>query len=305
MKGLVFPGLAPSSYEDVELFIKTSPYVQKRFAEASSVIGYSLVEAFKEANEWNHEVIECAFLANTIAILDFFKDKYGSVPDIAVGASFGGIPLIVHTGSLTYEETVWLAKQAAMLAEENFRFLGDYQTHFVYNLSLEDTLEIVDEFTSQGMFLELVGYMERVMCLSGRAQTIEQLKERLNHKPKCFSLHTMIQPIHSTILTPLKERARKEVYSQFSFKDPKCPVISDVNGEIIRSKDNFVQMLLDSYDHPVRWDYVSKKMRELELKEVYVAGPKNLFSQLLKDKFNTININPDTVTNDLASATIG
>jgi len=302
MKGMVFPGLAPSTYEDVELFIKTSPYAKRRFDEASSVLGYSLADAFSEANEYDHEVMECAFLANTVACLDYFKDQHNCIPEVAIGASFGGMATIVHTESLTYAETVWLSKLSANLSKKWFDRLGNYQTHFIYNLPLEEANNLVNKYNSKGLYLELVGYLDKVVSLCGEAATIKLLKDELNDKSKCFSLHTMMQPIHSKILTPMKLDAEREIYNQMVFKDPKFPIISDVNGDVLRSKEEFIQTLLDGYDHPIRWDCVSDRMNEFGMKEVYVVGPKNLFSQLLKSKFTTITINPNTVTDRMTSA---
>lgn len=296
MIGLVLPGLAPSSYEEVKDFIETNPFAKKRFQEASDIIGYSLAEAFREATEDQHEVIESAFLANSIALLDYFYERYGLHPDYSIGASFGGMSVAVQSGGLTFGECLWLTHESAKHSKTYFQQMDEeYHTHFIFNLSLEETEELINDFQAKGMELELVGHLEKVVCLCGEKSVVQSLKEVINQRSKCFSLHTMKQPIHSRLLTELKHQLRDKFYSQVVFKPLQVPIISDVDGHIYKQSEELKQMLLDGYDHPVRWDLVSKSMKQEHIETAYVVGPRNLFTQLLKYEFETIGISPDTV----------
>ncbi|EMT51771.1 hypothetical protein I532_15551 [Brevibacillus borstelensis AK1] len=296
MIGLVLPGLAPSSYEEVKDFIETNPFAKKRFQEASDIIGYSLAEAFRAATEDQHEVIESAFLANSIALLDYFYERYGLHPDYSIGASFGGMSVAVQSGGLTFGECLWLTHESAKHSKTYFQQMdAEYHTHFIFNLSLEETEELINDFQAKGMELELVGHLEKVVCLCGEKSVVQSLKEVINQRSKCFSLHTMKQPIHSRLLTELKHQLRDKFYSQVVFKPLQVPIISDVDGHIYKQSEELKQMLLDGYDHPVRWDLVSKSMKQEHIETAYVVGPRNLFTQLLKYEFETIGISPDTV----------
>ncbi|MED1873395.1 hypothetical protein [Brevibacillus borstelensis] len=296
MIGLVLPGLAPSSYEEVKDFIETNPFAKKRFQEASDIIGYSLAEAFREATEDQHEVIESAFLANSIALLDYFYERYGLHPDYSIGASFGGMSVAVQSGGLTFGECLWLTHESAKHSKTYFQQMdAEYHTHFIFNLSLEETEELINDFQAKGMELELVGHLEKVVCLCGEKSVVQSLKEVINQRSKCFSVHTMKQPIHSRLLTELKHQLRDKFYSQVVFKPLQVPIISDVDGHIYKQSEELKQMLLDGYDHPVRWDLVSKSMKQEHIETAYVVGPRNLFTQLLKYEFETIGISPDTV----------
>lgn len=296
MEAILLPGLAPSSYSEVKDFIHYSPFAIKRFQEASDVIGYSLIDAFKEAGDRDYEVYESAFLANSIALLDHFKEKYGIEPNVAIGPSFGVLGAAVYTKSLTYEESMWLTHESGKVSKDFYINLeGDFQTHFIYNLSLDEANEYIQSFKSEGKYLELAGYLEKVVCLCGPKVVIDELKEKLNHKPKCFSLHTMNQPIHSGQLRDLNVKLSESVFKQVDFKPIHGTFISDVNGALITDPDEFKQTILDGYDNPVRWDLVKERIQQLGLEKVYVIGPKNLFSQLLKNQIQTIDLGPDNV----------
>ncbi|CAM4057010.1 hypothetical protein BAMA_00585 [Bacillus manliponensis] len=295
MNGLVLPGLAPSHYQEVESFIKNSPFAIQRFKEASEVLGYSLVDAFKEAEvDEAPEVYEVCFLANSIALLDHYYNHYNCQPDFAIGVSFGGMSAAVQTNTLAYDEAVWLTHEAAKQAKAFFKQMdGEYQTHFIYNMSLNEAKTIIKEFQLKGMYLELVGFLEKVVCLCGEAKTIKLLKEKINTKPKCVSLHTMKQPIHSILLKDLHQQLKKGLYNQVNFKPMETAIISDVDGDVIKDTELFKQSLLDGYDNPVRWDLVTDTMRKQKIEQVYVVGPRNLFAQLLKNEFNTVRIGPE------------
>ncbi|MDC2865521.1 MULTISPECIES: hypothetical protein [unclassified Bacillus (in: firmicutes)] len=298
MKGIVLPGLAPSSYQDVGFFINNDSFAIQRFKEASEILGYSLVNAFKEADETSQEVYEVCFLANSIALLDHFYNRYNYQPDLTIGVSFGGMSAAVQTNTITYAEAVWLTHESAKQSKEFFKQMkGDYQTHFIYNMSLNEAQAIIKEFQSKGMYLELVGFLEKVVCLCGDAKTINLLKEKVNTIPKCSSLHTMKQPIHSALLKDLNVQLKQELFNQIKFRPMNTPIISDVNGDVITDSELFKQTLLDGYDNPVRWDLVTDTMRKQKLDQTFVVGPRNLFAQLLKRDFNIVRISPDEIEN--------
>ncbi|ADY24331.1 hypothetical protein P4U05_23965 [Bacillus paranthracis] len=298
MKGIVLPGIAPSSYREVEFFINNDSFAIQRFKEASEVLGYSLVSAFREADETNQEVYEVCFLANSLALLDHFYKRYNYQPDFTIGVSFGGMSAAVQTNTLTYAEAVWLTHEAAKKSKEFFKQMKeDYQTHFIYNMSLDEAKTIIRQFQAEGMYLELVGFLKKVVCLCGEAKTIKLLKEKVNTIPKVSSLHTMNQPIHSVLLKDLKVQLEHELFNQIRFKPMKTSIISDVNGEVITDSELFKQSLLDGYDNPVRWDLVTDTMKKQEVSQTFVIGPRNLFAQLLKQDFNIVRISPDEIEN--------
>lgn len=293
MVGIVFPGLAPSYFHDVKDFVKNNRHAQRRYDEASVVLGYSLLEAFAEAKPEDSEVLESSFFINTISLLDFYYEKFNYQPKVTIGPSFGGMAAAVQLQSLTFEETIWLTHESSKYSKMWFERLGSYQTLLIYNLLLEDLENVLKKYIQKGIELEIVGYMGKVLCVCGKTEHINQLKQDLNKIRKCFSVDTLNYPMHSKILTPLKFELEKKIYSQVEFKELKNPLISDVDGKRITSKDEFKQTLLDGNDHPVRWDLIIKTLKMMELSDIYVIGPKNIFAQLLKNQFNTINVNTD------------
>lgn len=48
---LVFPGMGPVPFAEVAKFMLVNPFARTLFAEADEVLGYSLFERFKQAEE--------------------------------------------------------------------------------------------------------------------------------------------------------------------------------------------------------------------------------------------------------------
>src|SRR5699024_3874617 len=57
-QALFFPGLVPSRYSIISEYIANDPYARHRFTELSEILGYSLVEAYREADIYDWEVYE-------------------------------------------------------------------------------------------------------------------------------------------------------------------------------------------------------------------------------------------------------
>lgn len=298
METILFPGLAPTSFQDTQKYIERSEFAKKRFTQASDVIGYSLIEAFKESKEEDYEIRESAYLALCVSLLDHFYDHFTISPDNIVAPSFGGLVATVQTEALSFKEALWLTHESAKIAKDFYYSLShNYQTIFIYNLSKEDGYSYIKDFNKKGMYLELVGYLNKVFCFCGPEESIREIKKKINSKRKVFSLHTMPQPIHSRILMPLKKILAAQVFNKMNFKQLKVPIISDVDGSIIRNPKDFKQLILDGYDHTVRWDLVTEQLKNLSVQTVYVIGPRNIFTQLIKKQIKTIDINPDRIIN--------
>ncbi|MBO2535962.1 hypothetical protein [Rummeliibacillus suwonensis] len=295
MKGLILPGLAPSFYSEVVEFVETNPHAVKRFEQASKVLGYSLLDAFKVATVYDNEVMECAFFVNTIALTDCFEEQYKVKPDIVICPSFGGMAAAVYLQSVTFEEGLLISYNSSLLSNKWFEKMEEYHTIFIYNLSAEDRQLLIENYKSNGDLLEVVGIIDKVTAICGKAPIIKKLKKEINRKEKCISLYVMYYPIHSQLLSKMKFDIKEKVFDKVEIKQPNIPVISDVSGELVKSTEAFTKMLLDGYDHAVRWDLVSKRLEETEIENLYIVGPKNLFSQLLKNKYPTISLDPYTV----------
>lgn len=295
MKGLILPGLAPSYYSEVKDFVERNPYAVQRFQEAQKILGFSLLDAFKEATVHDNSVMECAYFVNTIALLDNALENDSFQPDVVISPSFGGMAAAVYLDSLAFDKALILTHESALISAHWFEQMEEHHTIFIYNLSVKDSEQIIEEYKKRGESLEIVGYIDKVIAICGRAPIIQELKNEINKKEKCIVIYTMYYPIHSKNLAMLKNEIKVNCFDKVDIKTPKIKVISDVTGKFIDNNHDLVEMLLDGYDNPVRWDLIEQQINNLSIEELHIVGPKNLFSQLLKNKYHTVSVNPHSV----------
>lgn len=291
---VIFPGLAPSDYESVKDFVEKSPYAHRRFEYASEILGFSLEKAFREASEDQWEVFQCAFLANSLALSDWAEEKLGMKPSICVGASFGGFAAAIYAESLTYRETLLLTYESTLQEKQYFSGFGEEMgTHFFYRLTLDQVQDMIHTLREQGQWVEFSSYLsEEIHAVCATFEVIEIIKQEIR-KRKGISLHTMKRLVHSSKLTNFKEHTRETVYNRFSFRDLTIPCVSDVDGMIIQKGENLENALLDGYDYPVRWPETVKTLKRLDIRKVFVVGPRNLFGPLTKEHFEVAIVSPE------------
>src|SRR5699024_4711533 len=102
-QALFFPGLVPSRYSIISEYIANDPYARHRFTELSEILGYSLVEAYREADIYDWEVYELGHSAVCLALADFAVEKLGVEPTVVVGQSFGSFVGALFSGVLSTE----------------------------------------------------------------------------------------------------------------------------------------------------------------------------------------------------------
>lgn len=293
---IVFPGLAPSTYETVKDFVEENPYARRRFAEADEVLGFSLIDAFKDAQEEDWEINECAFLVNTVALADYAVDHFSLDPAYCVGSSFGATAGAVFTGSITFREALWLSYQSTVrekaYADKN---LKGYQSDFIYRYPLEKARKLVKEYAQKGEWLEIASYLsDDLMAVCGKEHVIQEVKKRVRQE-KGISLFTMNRLIHCSELKEIREQLGREVHSQVTFGPARIPMISDIDGSIFDQPHTIKTTLLDEYDRAIRLDLAIETMKQAGIEKVHIIGPRNIFGPLMRDAFDVQLISPETV----------
>ncbi len=104
-----------------------------------------------------------------------------------------------------------------------------------------------------------------------------------------YNLYTMWPPVHVPAFGALRRKAEEEVLATFEVADPKLPIVADQNGELLTGVRT---MLLDTFDHLIRWPDIVETMLQQGITRVCVAGPGNLFGRVNRtvDNFEVVAI---------------
>ncbi|MGZ2362350.1 ACP S-malonyltransferase [Streptomyces sp. 372A] len=287
--------MGPCPFEDVAKFMMVNPGARKLVSIANDVLGYSLVDRFREAEGDYSEPAQVSFLVNCLALAEWAADSMGMSPALCVGPSFGGKAAAVHSGALPFEEAVDMTARWARALEDYFAVAHrDIVTHSFARTGEGELAKILAELDEQGEWYDVSCYVDHdFFMLSLREGRLDWLQSRVRALGG-LPLYTMRPPMHSSAFGPLRDRVEQDIFSQLHFTDPVLPVVADQDGRVLTTGAEVRAMLLDGFVQPVRWPDVVTTLQNAGVAKVFVSGPDSLFGRVgvTIRNFEVVPVNP-------------
>lgn len=297
-QALFFPGLVPSRYSAIADYITNDPFARRRFAEFSELLGYPLVEAYRDAEIYDWEVYEAGHIAICLALADFAVQKQGLRPGTVIGQSFGSFVAALFSGVLSNEDMVFLVKESTRVELDYFENLPrPVGCLFLYRTTSEQLAQLVREGAdgTDESWLEVSIDMDTtVHAVSGTLPELERLEKRVKEVGG-FPFYTMNRAEHCSRVAELCRRLDTEVYEKLEWHDAAVPMLSDVDGKLRRDGTEIREDLLNGWVTPVRWDTVTNGLRSADIERVHILGPRNFFSRITDKYASTSVISPKSV----------
>jgi [acyl-carrier-protein] S-malonyltransferase len=293
--GIVFPGMGPSRYADLAKFIVTDPRARRLRRTVDDVLGYPLMDLYKEAGSDYSEYSQVAFLISCLALAERAGEKIDTEPEVCTGPSFGGKAAIAYSGSLSIAETILLVARLARCEEDYFRGAHtDVITQSVARTPEPELRAIVDAMLQRGEWCEISCYIDTdFFMVTMRERGLEYF---LREVRACGGLpvYAMRPPMHSCAFEPLRRRAEDEVFRDFRFSDPRIPIVSDLDGSLIDTADGARTMLLSGIVRPVNWPASVRAMKAMGVTKIVIPGPDSLFGRVYCtiSNFTVVPLNP-------------
>lgn len=290
---VVFPGIGPARFADVAKFMLLNPVARRLTAEADEVLGYRLTDRYKSSGAEYSEAARISFLLNCTALAEWSGVKARAV----AGASFGGIPAAVHSGSLAFADAVRMTAEWGRRTEAYFaREHTDVLTLSFARIPEETLAEILAELDGQGAWYDVACHVDRDFhMVSVREETAEPLRRRLRAAGG-LPLYEMRPPMHSAAFAALRDELESEVAAATDFGDPAIPIVSDHDGELVRTAEGVRTLLLDAVVRTVRWPRATQTLRDLGVERVHVAGQDALWGRVacMTENFEIVAVKPET-----------
>lgn len=292
---MIFPGMGPSSYADLGKFIATDRCARRLRRMADDVLGYPLLDRYRDAGADYSEYSQVAFLISCLALLEEAAETLDSEPVACAGPSFGAKTAAVYAGSLPFQEAVLLTVRLARCEEEYFRaYHQDVLTQSVARLPGELLHPILDEMTARGEWHDISCHIdEDFYMVSMRESSLDSFL-RQARAAGGLPLYAMRPPMHSAAFLRLRRKAEDEVLGDFPFCDPLLPIIADHDGSVVDTAAGVRAMLLDGFVRTVRWPQVVGVLKEFGVTRVYIPGLDSLFGRVrvTTRSFEVISITP-------------
>jgi [acyl-carrier-protein] S-malonyltransferase len=277
----VFPGMGPTRYRDVARFMLTDRGAGELLAEADDVLGYPLLDRYRDAGSDYSEYAQVAFFVTCVALARWAHERHGPA-SIVAGPSFGGKGAAVHAGALGFADAVRLTAELAR--HEEAYFAREEHRDVVTQSFARVPADVLDGIRAE---LDDAGAWHEVSChidedlhmLSLDGGRLEWLETRLRAAGG-LPLYTMRPPMHCAAFAPLRDTVEREVFARLRFSDPVLPVVADQDGAVLTTGAQVRTMLLDGYVRPVRWPDVVAGLRGAGVGRIVVTGPDALFGRV-------------------------
>lgn len=295
---VVFPGMGPSRFDDVAKFMLINPIARNLVSIADDVLGYSLVDHYRESEGDYSEFAQVAFLVNCLALAGWAEDALDLRPRVCAGPSFGGKAAAVYSGVLSFPDAVRMTARWARCLEEYFA--DEHQDVVTQSFARTPWTELAGplaELAERGEWYDVSCHVDddfhMLTLREGGNEWLRQRVRALGGLP----LYTMRPPMHSSAFGALRDRVEQEVFADLRFADPTLPVVADQDGAVLTTGAGVRQMLLDGFVEPVRWPDVVASLRRLDIGTLYIAGPDSMFGRVgcTTRNFEVVPIDPRTV----------
>jgi [acyl-carrier-protein] S-malonyltransferase len=293
--GIVFPGMGPSSYADLGKFMMTDACARRLRRAADDVLGYSLMDLYRDAGADYSEYSQVAFLICCLALIDQASDTFDAEPVACTGPSFGGKAAIAYAGALPFVETILLTARLARCEEDYFRTEHqDVVTQSIARTPWPALQEILAAMTERHELSDISCHLDDDFFMVTMRQSSLELFMKQVRAAGGLPLYAMWPPMHSSAFGSLRRKVEDEVLGDFPFDDPWLPIVADHDGSVVGTADGVRDMLLDGFVRPVRWPQAVQTLKEFGITKVFIPGPDRLFSRLriTTQNFAVSAINP-------------
>lgn len=279
--GIVFPGMGPSGYAELGKFVAANPYARRLRRTADQVLGYALMDRFRQAASDYSEYSQIAFLVSCLAYSEQAAEAVDMPPAACTGPSFGGKAAAAYSGALSIAESILLTARLVRCEEEYFRAAHqDVVTQSVARLPGPALAEILDAMTQRHEWAEISCYIDEDFHMVSLAESSLDRFSKEVRAAGGLPVYVMRPPMHSSAFGALRRKIEDEVLGDFPIRDPLIPIVADQDGSLVTTAAGVRAMLLDSFVRPVRWLDVMKAMQSLGITKLYISGPDSLFGRV-------------------------
>ena len=314
---IVFPGQG-SQYVGMGKNLYTHNSIAREvFDEANDILTFDLKKLCFEGdiNELSKmNKVQAAILTTSVAAFRVFIQDIDYEPQYLLGHSLGEITSLVCTGAMNFADALKLVCVRGEL-------MGDPSIEKGIMTAImgvdEDILREICISVSKPKHIVEISNINSTdqIIISGHENAIDDVVRKIEDLGgRSIRINTG-NPFHCSLMNPIKEKLREELL-KYKYHDFKYPVISNLDAEIYKGKDEIVDRLSEQIVNSVRWkDSISFLVKQGIYNLVELSPQSVLRNMLLTDDsgikaysyddkydFNEIKKIKYSITNDLQTS---
>jgi [acyl-carrier-protein] S-malonyltransferase len=272
----LFPGQGSQSVGMGRDFFDRSDAARDLFARADAALGWPLSRLCFEGPE-----DELRLTRNTqpalLVVSTVAYTLLGIEPAVAAGHSLGEYSALVAAGALRFEDAVALVHRRGIYMQDAVP-VGAGAMAAVLGADPAGLLEALGRV--RGGVVEVANWNSpEQTVISGERAAVEEALA-LIRAPRAVML-PVSAPFHSRLMKPAEERLAADLDGT-EFRDPRFPVISNVDGRPVLSGAEARDALKRQVSRPVLWTQSMELLREREVAACVECGAGKVLTGMLK-----------------------
>lgn len=286
-QGAQYVGMGKELYEN-------SLESKKIFDEADEALGFSISKLCFEGSKEELDKTENtqpAILATSIAALRALEEK-GIKADLAAGLSLGEYSALVYSGVFDFKDAVKLVKKRGKYMQEAVPE-GKGAMAAVLGLEVEKLKKVCEEAGEFGIVEAANFNCPGQIAIAGEVKAVEKAAEFAKEAgAKRVVMLPVSGPFHTSMLEPASEKLAAELEIT-KVNDLKIPVITNVTGQYVNSKDEIKGLLTKQVMSSVLWEATINRMLSDGVDTFVEIGPGKTLCSFVKKidrKVRTFNV---------------
>lgn len=272
----LFPGQGSQAVGMGREFYQRSPKAKELVERADRILGFPLsrlcFEGPEEELKLTRNTQPALLLVSTLAYSLLDRE-----PDIAAGHSLGEYSALVAAGVLAFEDAVLLVHKRGRYMQEAVP-VGEGAMAAVIGLDLDQVREGLAQVRSGIVEVANWNSQEQIV-ISGHKPAVESALEILK-APRSVLL-PVSAPFHSSLMKSAEERLAADL-DRTEFRDPKFPVVTNVDARPIRSGAEARDALKRQVSRPVLWQASMDVLRGEGVDRFVEVGSGKVLATLIK-----------------------
>jgi len=283
MIAFTFPGQGSQAVGMGRGFYEASAAAKRVFDEANDALGMDLRSVMFEGPEADLALTattQPAVLTASVAAAAACAER-GLVPALAAGHSLGEYSALVVAGALSLADAVRVVRRRGEFMQEAVP-VGSGAMAAVMGVGL-DVVEQVCADAAKGEVVDIANVNSaQQIVIAGHKTAVERAvalaKDRGGRKSVLLPVSA---PFHCALMSPAADRLAVEL-GKITVRDPKIPVVRNVDGGVTRTAADVVPFLLRQVASPVRWTECVQRLHAEGARAFVEVGPGRVLTGLAK-----------------------
>jgi [acyl-carrier-protein] S-malonyltransferase len=283
MIAFVFPGQGSQKVGMGRALADAYPVCRQTFEEADAALGEPLSRVIFEGPEDQLRLTENtqpAILAVSIAAYRLLASR-GLTPAFVAGHSLGEYSANVAAGTFEFPDVLRIVRRRGQYMQEAVP-VGEGAMAAILGLDAD--------LVAQACADAAEGEVVSPANLNGAGQVViagaREAVKRAGERAKALGAKRAIAlpvsaPFHCALMKPAEARLAPELRA-LPARDPRVPVVANVDGELKRDRAAAVEALVRQVSSPVRWEAVVTRLASEGVTTYVEVGPGAVLSGLVR-----------------------